>query len=278
MNASHDTCFGAPLSRRAWLGGALCAAWGSLSAHAAIRAPTSGRSVPILAYHRFADTAVDSMTVRTQRFEAHLDTLAQLGAQLIPLSDWVAYRRGERPHLPERAVVLTADDGHRSQADVLLPRLKARGWPITLFIYPSAISNASYAMTWDQLRQARQQTGVSIQSHTYWHPNLVRDRRTMDAAAFDQAARMQLHRPREVLRQKLGVEADLLAWPFGLSDAGLQQMAEAEGYRAAFALENRSASLNDPLYAVPRHLMVDSLDEHELARRLHHAFDPSPKE
>ena len=73
-----------------------------------------------------------------------------------------------------------------------------------MFIYPSAISNARYAMTWDQLRQASQQAGVSIQSHTYWHPNLVRDRRTMDAAAFEQAARMQLHRPREVLRQNWG--------------------------------------------------------------------------
>lgn len=265
MQCLNDNLIMPALSRRAVLLG-LCS--GTWWAHAA----TAPSRVPILVYHRFGATAVDSMTVSTPRFQSHLAVLSELGCQVISLHEWVAYRRGERPSLPERAVVLTADDGHRSQAEVLAPALAERGWPVTLFIYPSAISNASYAMTWDQLRQWRRQPSVMIESHTYWHPNLVRERRNMDATAFERFATTQLTRSKAVLQDKLGQEVSLLAWPFGLSDPGLQQLAHTCGYRAAFALENRSATLTDPVYAVPRHLMVDSVSAGELKRRLMAAF------
>ena len=257
-------------SRRAWLGWALSFPVGA-------RALESGPEVrvtrvPILVYHRFAPTVLDSMTLRTARFESHLSTIKRLGCTVVPLADWVAYRRGERGPLPPRAVVLTADDGHRSQFEVMAPLLQREGWPVTLFIYPSAISNASYAMTWEQLRQWRSDPRVSIQSHTYWHPNLVRDRQTMAADVFERHARNQLRHSQEVLNKRLEASVSLLAWPFGLSDPGLQQWAQESGYRAAFALENRSASRHDPVYAVPRHLMVDSVDAAQLAARLEAAF------
>lgn len=257
-------------SRRAWLGWAL-----SLPAWARAQAPSTpvrATRVPILVYHRFAPTVLDSMTLRTTRFESHLSTIKRLGCTVVPLADWVAYHRGERGPLPSRAVVLTADDGHRSQFEVMAPLLKREGWPVTLFIYPSAISNASYAMTWEQLRQWRADPMVSVQSHTYWHPNLLRDRQTMPADVFERHVLDQLRRSREVLNKRLDASVSLLAWPFGLSDPGLQQWAQECGYRAAFALENRSASRHDPVYAVPRHLMVDSVDAAQLAARLEAAF------
>ena len=92
------------------------------------------------------------MTVRIAAFEAQLRLIERLRSKVIPLADWVAWRRGELAALPPRAVVLSADDGHRSQVEVMAPLLE-RGWPLTLFVYPSAISNASYAMTWTQLRE-----------------------------------------------------------------------------------------------------------------------------
>lgn len=257
-------------SRRAWLGWALSFTTGARAAE--VRPAGGATRVPILVYHRFAPTVLDSMTLRTERFESHLSTIKRLGCTVLPLADWVAYRRGERGPLPARAVVLTADDGHRSQFEVMAPLLQREGWPVTLFIYPSAISNATYAMTWDQLRQWRTDPKVSIQSHTYWHPNLVRDRQTMPADEFERHALNQLRRSREVLNKRLDVSVSLLAWPFGLSDAGLQQWAQECAYQAAFALENRSASRHDPLYAVPRHLMVDSVDAAQLAARLEAAF------
>jgi len=234
--------------------------------------PAPQPSVPVLVYHRFAATVLDSMTLRSSNFEAQLRMMERLDCNIIPLADWVAWRRGERATLPPRAVVLTADDGHRSQFEVMAPLLHARGWPLTLFVYPSAISNASYAMTWPQLRELLAEPGFTVQSHTFWHPNLLQERRRMSPDAFQRFAADQMRRSREVIEQRLSQPVSMLAWPFGLSDGALWTQAAECGYQAAVTLGNRSASMQDPLYAVPRHLIVDSVDERQLAARLTAAF------
>lgn len=256
---------------------ALCTA--ALLAPLAARADGADRAgtaptpaVPILVYHRFASSAVDSMTVHLQRLDEHLQLLERLDCAVVPLADWVAWRQGRLATLPARAVVLTVDDGHRSQFEHLAPRLRERGWPATFFIYPSAISNAHYAMTWPQLSELAASASLSLQSHTYWHPNLVRERRSQAPEAFRRFAMTQLRQSREVLERRLGRTVDLLAWPFGLSDAGLQAMAGEAGYQAAFSLGNRSATAQDALMDLPRHLMVDGVDARQLASRLRSAF------
>lgn len=258
----------AGLTRRAALLGALSAAWPRLAG-----ASTSRPHVPILVFHRFAATAVDAMTVRVANFAAQMRTLERLECAVIPLADWVAWRRGALAVLPPRAVVLTADDGHRSQVEVMLPMLRARGWPVTLFVYPSAVSNASYAVTWAQLRELASEPGVAVESHTLWHPNLLRERLRMSPDAFRRFAAMQLRRSRELLQEHLANPVTLLAWPFGLSDPGLGEQAAELGYDAAFSLGNRAATAEDSLFDVPRHLVVDSVDDRQLAGRLVAAFD-----
>src|SRR5690242_9619856 len=97
--------------------------------------------------------------------------------------------RGES--LPD-AVVITVDDGHRSVYSDMLPLVRKYRLPVTLFIYPSAISNASYAMTWAQLEALKETGFFDIQSHTYWHPNFKTERRRLGAPDFDKFATMQL--------------------------------------------------------------------------------------
>lgn len=264
---------GVDRTRRALACGLLCA---PVFGRTAALSTANAQQVPILVYHRFAPTALDGMTLRVENFRSQLRVLESLSCQVIPLSRWVAWRlassEGGRATLPPRAVVLTADDGHRSQFEVMAPLLRERGWPVTLFVYPSAISNAIYALTWPQLRELAADPLVSVQSHTFWHPNLLREQDRMPPDAFHRFAADQLTRSRDVIEQRLARPVSLLAWPFGLSDEGLQAQAAQAGYRAAFSLGNRSASASDPLYAVPRHLIVDSVDARQLADRLEAAF------
>lgn len=241
------------------------------------RAQGAGPRVPVLAYHRLAAQADDTMTTRLVTLDAQLRLIERMRCTVVPLSAWVDWRLGRRDALPQRPVALTADDGHRSQWQHLLPRLRERGWPITLFVYPSAISNAPYAMRWDQLREAQTGGGgVDVESHTYWHPNLVRDRAQVSPAAFEAELQLQLQRSRDVLQWRLDRLVTLLAWPFGLSDETLQTCAAASGYRAAFSLGNRSATRDANRYAVPRHLMVESVGVAGLAARLLQASGSPP--
>ena len=135
--------------------------------------------VSILVYHRFGPAVADSMTMRTSTFRWQLQYLKDHGYRVVPLRVVVGYLLRQGPPPPPRSVVITADDGHRLVMTDMLPLVREYGVPVTLFIYPSAISNASYALTWEQL-QALARTGLfDVQSHTYWHPNFKVEKRRL---------------------------------------------------------------------------------------------------
>ena len=218
----------------------------------------------ILCYHRFGPAVADSMTTRTSVFEQQLARLKGEGYRFVTLDEVIDGLQGRRP-LPDKAVALTIDDGHITVYTDLLPIIRREQLPVTLFIYPSAISNASYAMTWEQLREMLETGLVTIQSHTYWHPNFKTERKRLDDAAFAKLVKVQMERPRAVLKQRLGVEADVLAWPFGIHDPELEAAATAAGYRASLALGERRARDTDPRQALSRFLIADATGVNGLA-------------
>ncbi|HJV26753.1 MAG TPA: polysaccharide deacetylase family protein [Aromatoleum sp.] len=216
-------------------------------------------TVPVLVYHRFGPVVADSMTVRTESFAAQLQQIRASGVRMLPLREIVDDLQRGVP-LPEDAVVLTIDDGHRSVYTDVLPLIRYYRLPVTLFIYPSAISNASYAMTWAQLAELKASGYVDIQSHTYWHPNFMREKRRLDPAAYAAFVDWQLVRSKAVLEARFGQRVDLLAWPFGLQDAELREQARRAGYVAAFTLERRALRRGDDPLALPRFLITSAVD------------------
>ena len=222
------------------------------------RPPAADARVSILVYHRFGPAAADSMTVRTNTFRSHLEYLKKHEYRVIPLTAWLSWRSRGGPAPPRRSVVITADDGHRSVITEMLPLVREFGVPVTLFIYPSAISNAKYAMTWDELRSLKATGLFDIQSHTYWHPNFATEKRRLAPDAYREFARTQLTRSKAILQQRLGVNAAVVAWPFGIYDDELLQIGADAGYTAGFTIKHRVATHTDPIMAVPRFLVTEA--------------------
>jgi peptidoglycan/xylan/chitin deacetylase (PgdA/CDA1 family) len=212
----------------------------------------------ILVYHRFGPVLADSMTITTATFAEQLDYLRNHGYAIVPLRKVVDFAAG-RGTLPARAVAITADDGHRTVFTEMKPLIERYRVPVTLFIYPSAISNASYAMTWDQLRALKATGLFDIQSHTYWHPNFNIERRRLSAADFDRFARTQLTKARDILDARLGLRVDMLAWPFGIYDDALIRIARDCGYVAGFTIERRPVTQSDNPMALPRYLVTSTM-------------------
>ncbi|MYN20654.1 polysaccharide deacetylase family protein [Rugamonas sp. FT107W] len=256
------------ISRRLCLAAMLA---GVLASGAAPAQPAPQTAVPVLAYHRFGATVADSMTIRTSTFESQLRYLSTHGYTVIPLRQLVDYLAGKQAALPPRAVVITVDDGHRSVWDEMRPLVLRYRVPVTLFIYPSAISNAPYALTWQQLQALQASGWFDIQSHTLWHPNFKQERRRLTPAAYRQLLRQQLLGSRQRLQQMLGGEVALLAWPYGIVDDELMQAAADAGYSAAFTLAAHAASRADAPLALPRYLISDAYGERAYARLLEQA-------
>jgi peptidoglycan/xylan/chitin deacetylase (PgdA/CDA1 family) len=236
-----------------WLSAIVCLL--SLTCSPGLAADPS--SVPILLYHRLGPVSPDEMTVTTPVFEAQLKLIQERGYKVIPLAALMAALGDSAAPLPERAVVLTADDGHRTVYSDMFPLIQRLKIPVTLFIYPSAISNADYAMTWAQLAEMKASGLVDIQSHTFWHPNFNVEKKRLAPAAYEKFTQDQLVKSKAVLEQRLGGKVDLVAWPFGIHDDQLAQWAQAAGYVAAFTIERRPVTRSDKIMALPRFIVTD---------------------
>jgi peptidoglycan/xylan/chitin deacetylase (PgdA/CDA1 family) len=233
-------------------------------------------SVPILAYHRIGPTVADDMTVTTPVFAAQLKYLQDNGYTVIPLQTLIDYRLGKAPPPPPRSVVITFDDGHRSVYEVALPLIKQYHVPVTLFIYPSAISNshAPYAMSWEQLQELVGTGLFNVQSHTYWHPNFKREKKRLTPAEYDKIVATQLQKSKSVLEKHFSGSVNLLAWPFGIYDDQLLESAKSAGYVAAFSIDGRQDRGQDRMFAMPRFLMNNSQQGKIFAQMV---AAPSPK-
>ena len=228
-------------------------------------AVTQALNVPILLYHRFGPTVADGMTIKTSVFEEHLIYLKTNGYTVIPLRKLIDYYLKKGPAPAPKSVVIVEDDAHKSVYTDMLPLAKKYNVPVTIFVYPSAISNAKYAMTWDQLRTLKK-NGFDIQSHTFWHPNFKRDKKKMTPAEFEKSVHVQLRKSKERLESQLGGTVDMLAWPFGIYDDYLLKKATEAGYVATFTIEAHHAGTRDHVMKLPRYLLINSDQGKSFAR------------
>ena len=109
------------------------------------------QTVPILVYHNFSRTRSGKMRILESDFVAQMQYLKDNDYQVIALTQLVEFINYNKP-LPEKAVVITIDDGWRALYDIAFPILKAFEYPATLFVYTNFIGG-SKALTWDQVKE-----------------------------------------------------------------------------------------------------------------------------
>lgn len=219
-------------------------------------ASAAERSAIVLLYHRFGPVAA-STTVSDRSLDRQLAWLSQK-VHLGTLRSVIENLRANDERADRPCVAITVDDGHRSVYSDLFPRIRRLGIPVTLFIYPSAISRAPYALTWLQLQDMVASGLVDVQSHTYWHPNFHQEKAHRQPDDYKNFVDMQLSRSKQVIAAHIGRPVDSLAWPYGIVDKELEQAASRAGYIWAFIIGNRPASSSDDPFSLPRLWVSDS--------------------
>lgn len=214
------------------------------------------KKVPVLCYHRFGVEVADSMTIKNSAFAEQLAWLKTNGYTVISLESAMQYMQGKIKSIPAKSVVITVDDGHKSVYSDMAPIVKKYKIPVTLFIYPSAISNAKYAMNWEQLRELETTKLFRVESHTYWHPNFKKEKKKLSPDEYAKFVDKQLGGAKKKLEEKMGHEIKYLAWVFGIYDDGLLNDAKKTGYAMAFTIDRRHASSSNNIMAQGRYMVV----------------------
>ncbi|MEQ9198561.1 MAG: polysaccharide deacetylase family protein, partial [Rhodospirillales bacterium] len=166
----------------------------------------AGRSAVVVMYHRFGEDQIPSTNIRLEQFEEHLRILQREDVPVLPLSQ-IIDRLSAGETLPDRAVAITVDDAYKSVLTEAWPRLRAAGYPMTLFVSTDMVDAASPGvLSWDDIRLLESE-GVEIAHHTATHAHLTRIPPEQVVAELERAAAR--------FKSELGHVPDLFAYPYG---------------------------------------------------------------
>jgi peptidoglycan/xylan/chitin deacetylase (PgdA/CDA1 family) len=114
-------------------------------------------SAIILLYHRIIELPTDPylLSVSPQHFVEHLAVLRKEG-QVTSLRQLVSGLRARR--IPQRAIVITFDDGYFDNVDHAKPLLEQSDTPATVFVTPGSTADA-HEFWWDALDRILLQVG-----------------------------------------------------------------------------------------------------------------------
>lgn len=221
-----------------------------------------GRPIPILMYHAVeappAGTAFPELWVPAESFAAEMERLHSDGYHAITMADATDYWRGRR-RVPRKPIVLTFDDGFRSQVEEALPVLKRLGWPGVLYLEVAALHTPGSGGISNAGVRELLRAGWELGSHTMTHPDLP----TIGAE--------QLHEEvvdsRRLLRRRFHVPVDAFCYPAGKYDDAVVAAVEQAGYSTATTVDPGLAGPGDR-FRLPRVRVNGSDDADTLMQHL----------
>ena len=191
--------------------------------------PEHYQTVPILCYHRFGAPAT-KMMITPAGFAAQLEWLAKNDYRVITLADLRPFLEG-RKTLPQRAVVITIDDGYESVYRHAFPLLKKYGFAATVFAYTDFIGVGGDSLSWAQLQEMQSSGLVDVQSHSKSHRNLVERSAAETDARYRSNIEQEIRLPRELMNKRLvGANVRHIAYPFGDANQVVLDNAMQQGF------------------------------------------------
>ncbi len=215
-----------------------------------------GAKVTFLGYHKFtgAGTGTD-MRIRMSEFRKQMQTLKDSGIAVISMSDFLAWRRGEKS-IPQQSAIISIDDGYNSIYHLAFPVLKEFGYPFLIYIYTNYFGGGGKTLTATQIKEMIK-AGAEVGSHSKSHPYDLRSRGGRSQEAYDKYLGEELVGSRKTLEEKLKIKGKVrtFAYPGGSYSNELAKRTEEMGYEASLTVSPRKNGFDTPLHELGRYIV-----------------------
>jgi biofilm PGA synthesis N-glycosyltransferase PgaC len=262
-----------------------------------IMVPAQAQKLVALSYHDVTkEKGADIFTVTAAQLKSHLDYLDRAGYQPVSLDDLSKAQRGEL-QLPDRAVLLTFDDGLQSYRDTVIPMLARRGYPSVLSVVTGWLDGKRVPkgyngkmMDWASIKSLEKNPLVEIASHShnlhhaipsnpYGNTSYASTTRRYDAESgeyeseydFESRIRNDLQESMRRLHTKLGISPAALTWPYGAYDQVTIGIARSLGFPFQITLDEGDINLAE-LPRIRRILVTAGTTAGDLAQWLQHGY------
>jgi len=290
--------------RRAWLTARpllACALLLASALSAAADAPPPVK-LTILGYHEISertDSLEPGYSVPPEEFAREMAWLKSSGYHFVSVDDVLADARG-RKALPDKAVLLTFDDGYQSVYSKAFPILQAYHAPAVVALVGSWLENAhgivdfdgrpiprSDLMSWAELREMVKSGLIEIGSHTHTlHQGIVGNPegnlqpaavtrqwlaargRYEDEAAYKRRITADLKRNSDLIQAHVGKRPRVIVWPYGRYNIETRTIAARLGMPIGLTLDDGPNTAQTPLYGLRRVLVQPGMAVARLDRAI----------
>jgi peptidoglycan/xylan/chitin deacetylase (PgdA/CDA1 family) len=191
----------------------------------------------ILMYHMISEpkTATEvKYACPPKQFEQHLQMLISAGFKPVNIKAVEEYYIHQTP-LPDKAFLITLDDGFEDNYSNAFPILKRLQIPAVIYLATGLVGKTNQWMSkstfserkmlsWMQIKEMAGQ-GISFGSHTVSHPKLTE--------LGEGSVSKELVESKQLIEEQLGGECSHFAYPYGLLNEKTSELVKKVGFKTA---------------------------------------------
>ncbi|MFV1994254.1 MAG: polysaccharide deacetylase family protein, partial [Verrucomicrobiales bacterium] len=196
--------------------------------------------VSVLGYHDFTTGhSSNPMKINIDKFRGQMQSLVDNGIEVISMTDFLAWKRGEK-NLPDPCALITVDDGWREVYTLAFPVMKEFGFPFTLFLYTNYLDIGGRSLTSDRVREMLE-WGAEVGSHSISHLDMTR-RHGLSDEGYEEFLMREMKESLETLRGKFDRVSNTFSYPYGKYSQRMIEIGEELGYEAMVTVDGRKTS------------------------------------
>ena len=191
----------------------------------------------ILMYHMISEpkTAAEiKYACPPKQFEQHLQMLLGAGFKPVSIRAIEDYYIHQTP-LPDKAFLITLDDGFEDNYSNAFPILKRLQIPAVIYVATGLVGKTNQWMStstfserkmlsWMQIKEMAGQ-GISFGSHTVSHPKLTE--------LGEGSVSKELVESKQLIEEQLGMACSHFAYPYGLLTEKTRELVQQAGFKTA---------------------------------------------
>jgi len=268
----------------------------------------------VLCYHDVRDDVDgvvddDQMAVSTDNLIAQFSWLRGHGYHMISLDDVRAAKRGKK-ELPDKAVLLTFDDGYKSTFTHVFPLLQQFNYPAVVALVGKWLEtpqgqNVHYGtkdirprsdfLRWEEIKIMARSGLVEFASHTYnQHKGILGNpfgnfEAAITTLRYDKASQhyesvahfkarlsQDFKKNNALIKQKTGITLKSIVWPYGEYSRLAEELAREQGLEFSITLEDGLNTVTENTKTIKRLLMQGNPPLDDFVYMLRHPMPQEP--
>lgn len=204
-------------------------------------------SLPVLMYHHVESPELALANKRTglnvppDTFRKQMEYLKAKGYISITPNDLINFfDNGVR--LPNKAILLTFDDGYVDNGDNAFPILRDNGFKATIYLPTGLMENYDY-LTWAKINEMKISGVINFGNHTWSHRNVGGNKATVTKEISTADTQLADHGLNEV---------KTFAYPYGIETSFAEKLLSSMGYKLAFTTVPGRTMCKQKRFDLPR--------------------------